>query len=211
MQLLLSLLPPSCMVAPIRDQGNITHSSTTMSFNSLKLTPGQDINMDTNPIEAMFDLDNNLDEVRGRSLDLSIHRPRSPSPSLSSSECEEEYHIRVKRESDRMDKDEPVNSSSNFSLEYATQEGQNYQVSKAADPTHNTRMQCDPTAGPALNQPSSESMFNIQLNYDPNQALDPESWDGNFHAVSLHGSMEHLASDALNVKESHQNEEIYFW
>jgi len=45
-------------------------------------------------------------------------------------------------------------------------------------------------------------VFNIQLNYDPNQALDPESWDGNFHAISLHSSMEHLASDALNVKES---------
>ena len=45
-------------------------------------------------------------------------------------------------------------------------------------------------------------MFNIQLNYNPNQALDPESWDSNFHIVSLHGSMEHLTSDALNVKES---------
>ena len=55
---------------------------------------------------------------------------------------------------------------------------------------------------PALNQPPSESVFNTHLNYDPNQALDPESWDGNFHAVSLHGSMEHLASDALNIKES---------
>ena len=88
---LLSLLPPSCMVAPIRDQGNITHSATTMSFNSLKLTPGQDINMDTNPIEAMFDLGNNLEVVRGCSLDMSIHRPRSPS--LLSSKCEEEYNI----------------------------------------------------------------------------------------------------------------------
>ena len=39
------------------------------------------------------------------------------------------------------------------------------------------------------------------LNYDSNQALDPESWDGNFHAVSLHGSIEHLASDTLNIKE----------
>jgi len=79
------------MVAPIRDQGNITHSATTMSFNSLKLTPRQDINMETNYIEAMFDLDNNLDEVRGCSLDMSIHRPRSPS--LLSSKSEEEYYI----------------------------------------------------------------------------------------------------------------------
>ena len=45
-------------------------------------------------------------------------------------------------------------------------------------------------------------MFNIYLNYNSNQALDSNSWDGNFHAVSLYGSMKHLASDALNIKES---------
>jgi len=78
----------------------------------------QDINMDTNAIEVMFDLDNNLDEVRGHSLNMSIHRPRSPS--LSSSKCKKEYHIRVKQESNRIDKDISVNSSSNFSLEYVT-------------------------------------------------------------------------------------------
>jgi len=45
-------------------------------------------------------------------------------------------------------------------------------------------------------------MFNVQFNYNPNQALDPNSWHGNFHAILLHGSIEHLASDALNIKES---------
>ena len=57
-------------------------------------------------------------------------------------------------------------------------------------------MQGVSTTQPALNQPASENMFDVQLN------CNPKSWDGNFHAVSLHGSMEHLASDALNVKES---------
>jgi len=79
------------MVASIRDHENITHSAITMSFNSLKLTSEQDINMNTNLIKAMFDLDNNLEVVRGHSLDMSIYRPRSPS--LSSSKYEEEYHI----------------------------------------------------------------------------------------------------------------------
>ena len=45
-------------------------------------------------------------------------------------------------------------------------------------------------------------MFNIQLNYDPDQALDLKSWDGNFHAISLHGSMEHITSDVLSIKNS---------
>jgi len=79
------------MVVLIRDQGNIIHSATTMSFNSLKLILGQDINMETNSFEAMFNLEHNLDEVRDRSLDMSIHRPRFSS--LSSSKSEEEYYI----------------------------------------------------------------------------------------------------------------------
>jgi len=44
-------------------------------------------------------------------------------------------------------------------------------------------------------------MFNIQLNYDINQALDPELWDSNFQAISLHRSMEYLVSDIKNIKE----------
>ena len=32
--------------------------------------------------------------------------------------------------------------------------------------------------------------------------MDQESWDGEFRAISLHGSMEHLASDIKNIKES---------
>jgi len=35
-----------------------------------------------------------------------------------------------------------------------------------------------------------------------NQAMDLESWDGKFHAVSLHRSMEYLASDIKNIKDS---------
>jgi len=42
----------------------------------------------------------------------------------------------------------------------------------------------------------------MQILYNVNQTLDLESWDGNFHAILLHGSMEHLASNAKNIKES---------
>jgi len=64
------------------------------------------------------------------------------------------------------------------------------------------RQQYAPTADSTLNIPRCESVFNVYLNYNPDIALDPDFWDGNFHAVSLHGSMEHLVSDALNIKES---------
>ena len=71
-----------------------------------------------------------------------------------------------------------------------------------ADSPSNIRQQCAPTADPILNIPHCESMFNVQLNYDPDAALDPDSWDGNFYIVLLHGFIEHLASNALNIKES---------
>ena len=198
---LLSLLPPYCIVAPIRDLGNLTHSSAIMSSNSLKLTYDLDINMAKDPVKAMFNLNN---EVRGCSLNLSIHKPKfpSPSPSTISNLSKEEYTLHMQLESDRMDENKPFKSSNKFSLEYMTQEGQNNQVSKAADFPPNTEMQGTPTADLILNHSPSKNVFNIHLNYNPNQALDSNSWDGNFHAISLYGSMKHLASDALNIKES---------
>jgi len=51
---------------------------------------------------------------------------------------------------------------------------------------------------PTLNN----NVFNVQLQYNINQTLDPESWNSNFWAILLHGSIEHLASDIKNIKES---------
>ena len=129
------------MLALIRDQGNITHSSTTMSFNTLDSISIQELNMDIDPVSTMFELDHNDNEVRGHSLDMSIHRPRSSS--MSSSECDEEYHIRIQKESNKMVKDnnniEPANSIDSIRLEYMTQKSQNNQAGKAADTSLNTR------------------------------------------------------------------------
>jgi len=101
-----------------------------------------------------------------------------------------------------MDEDNLVTSSNNFSLEYMTQEGQNHQVSKVADSPLNMRIQGVLTVQLALNQPASKNVFDVQLNYNSNQALDSKFWDSNFHAVLLHSSMEYLTFNALNIKES---------
>ena len=100
-----------------------------------------------------------------------------------------------------MDEDEPVNSPDSINLEYMTL-SQNHQVSKTADSPSNTRWQYAPTVGPTLNQPLCENVINIYFNYNLDKALDPKFWDGNLHAVLLHSSIEHLALDALNIKES---------
>ena len=197
---LLSLLPPSCMVAPTRELANITLSSTAMANISNNLTPNQDIDMVVNPLDNLFDIGNNFDEVRSCSLALSVHKPRSPSISLS--ECSEEYHIHVKRESNRMNEDKPVTSIGSIQIEYASQVGQNGQVSKTTDITNNMCQQCVPSEDPASSSTSGNSAFNIQLNYNINQTLDLEEWDSNFHAISLHGSIEHLVSDVKNIKDS---------
>ena len=79
------------MIAPIRELRNITQTPVIMNFNSFNLASEDNIDMVTDPLETMFDLNNNLDEVRGFSLNTSTHRPRSPSLLLSKNK--EEYHV----------------------------------------------------------------------------------------------------------------------
>lgn len=156
------------MVAPIRELGNFTHFSAAMSQLSSNLVPSQDINMAINSVEAMFNLNNKFNKVRDRSLDLSIYRPRSPSLSLSVSNCDEEYYVHIQQESNKMYEDKSVNSLGNVELEYATPKSQPNQVSKAADPPSNMRQQCALTVSSTLNQLHSKDMVNIYLNYNPN-------------------------------------------
>ena len=47
---------------------------------------------------------------------------KSRSSSLFSSNCKEEYYIRVKRECDRIDEDDPVTSAGSIQIKYVTQE-----------------------------------------------------------------------------------------
>ena len=81
------------MVAPIRDLRNITQPSDIISSNFLKVVFDNDIDIVTDPIGAMFNLNNRFDEVRGRSLNMSTYKPRSPF--VLSSISEEEYHAGV--------------------------------------------------------------------------------------------------------------------
>lgn len=32
--------------------------------------------------------------------------------------------------------------------------------------------------------------------------MEPKLWDGNFHPISLHGSIEYFSSNSKNIKES---------
>ena len=87
-------------------------------------------------------------------------------------------------------------------VEYTTPKSQVGQTSQAASVNPSSSQQYVSNEDTPSNQNTGSNVFNVHLNYDPNIALDPDSWDGNFHAVSLHSSMEHLALDVLNIKES---------
>ena len=93
------------------------------------------INMTVDSFNTLFEnISNNFDKVRGHSLTLSAHSSRTPL--ISSSNYNEDYAIRMKKASDRMDEDDPVTSSDSVQLKYATPRSQNGQVSKAANNTN---------------------------------------------------------------------------
>jgi len=47
-----------------------------------------------------------------------------------------------------------------------------------------------------------DTTININLLYDPNTLMETKLENGNFYSISLYSSMEHLASDSKNIKDS---------
>ena len=47
-----------------------------------------------------------------------------------------------------------------------------------------------------------DTVINVYLLYNPNMSMKHELWDGSFHPISLHKSMEYLVSNAKNIKDS---------
>jgi len=54
----------------------------------------------------------------------------------------------------------------------------------------------------AASQTDDNNVVNIQLPYDLNAPTEPDLWSGNFHPISLHGSIEQIASNTKNIKDS---------
>ena len=122
------------------------------------MAPIQDIDMAIDSVNDLF----TGDEVRDHSLALSVHKSRSLL--ISSSKSDKEYNICVKRDSDRMDEDEPVSSIGNSQDEYTTKERKKGQVSKVADNTDNMCHQYVSVEDPASNLLSDSNMFNNMFN-----------------------------------------------
>lgn len=88
-------------------------------------------------------------------------------------------------------------------LLYATLKEQANQVIMVADSSTNMINQHIPIECPN-SSPShvDDNVINIQLLYNPNAPTEPKLWDGSFHPISLYKSLEHLASNTKNIKDS---------
>jgi len=162
---------------------------------------------------------NNYDEVRGRPLSTNANISRDSS--MSSARSSVAYHKKMERNNDMVIDDDFNNTSP--ALSYEDKQERAIHVSKVADLQINTRPQCDSlnvansTSQRVLNEDHQsntgnkatqattsheDEVINIQLSYDPQAPTEPELWSGLFHPISLHGSIEHFASDAKNIKIS---------
>ena len=151
------------------------------------------------------------DEMRGHTLAPSATNFCSVLCS-SSNKSEELYTDQMQRESNSMVQNEPTVSTDSIQLEYAIQEVQNPIISKTANILLNMRTVYGHNIAPTRVNSTTVNNYdiiNVQLNYDINRPLDPDSWDNKFKAISLHSSIEHLGSDIKNIKESLSRMEKY--
>ena len=130
------------------------------------------------------------------------------------------YYKRMTQNNDMDDNGDENNKNTSLRLFYKISQEKVIRFSIAAEKqadtlslkdnlTNDSSFQCipdkhptsTPTQGPPV-QNSESAFINIPLLYDPNVPTDPEIWGGNFHLISLHGSIEHIGSDAKNIKDS---------
>ena len=213
----LSLVPPSCMVAPVRELRNIftssfTNTSSTRNYRLPTVYQANDTGMDILKGRSP----DNFDEVRGRTN--SHNSSSSRDTSMSSTKSSVAYHERMEQ-NNGMDVDDPPKDSSP-ELSYETTQEKVTRLGMATENQMNMRPtqvnlapnscpQCGSGNHPNMTPPhgstaqDKESAFiNVPLPYDPNAPMDPEIWNGGFHPISLHGSIEHIASDAKSIKDS---------
>ena len=188
----LSLVPPSCMVVPVRDLGNkfsstTSNTSSSSLFKLLTVSFSNYTEMDIFPGTAP----DNYDEVRGRPLSTNTNISRDSSMSFARSSVA--YHEKIERNND-MVIDNDFNDSS-LALSYENEQERAIYVSKAADLQNNMRPQCDSlnvansTSQHVLNEDHQsntgnkvtqtttshkDEVINIQLPYSPQAPMEPE-------------------------------------
>ena len=85
-------------------------------------------------------------------------------------------------------------------LSYETEQERAIRVSTATNQQIPTRPQDGNNEAASTQVQHEDDVINIQIPYDLQAPTEPELWSGSFHPISLHGSIEHFASDSKNIK-----------
>jgi len=154
-------------------------------------------------------------DTRGRSSQICKNWSRDSS--MSSTVSSTIYHEKMELNNGMdINSDPPVESPV---LSYKDEREKEICLRKAAETTNNMRLQSvnNEASSTQVNHDNHVSMdnmrvqtprvdddnvINIQLPYDPNSPMESDLWSGNFQSIFLHGSVEHIASDLKNIKQS---------
>ena len=121
--------------------------------------------------------------------------------SLASSGRVTPYHERI--DMDVVSEIEESNTESR-ELSYETEHERAIRVSMAANQQANQQEPMRPLGGnneaKSTHVQHEDDDINIQIPYDLNAPTESELWSGLFHPISLHGLIEHFASDSKNIK-----------
>ena len=216
--MLLSLILLSYMIAPNRELVNKPFFSfSTNTFPSQTNTlPTVDLFNNTGMDFLKGQTPDNNDGVRGKKLSHGSNSSRDNS--ILSTTSSRLYHEKMEQ-NNNMDVDNNNNTPSKLLSYEASQEreihlrmaakNQEDMLLSQGKLTNNNCFQRVPEKNPNPTyiqcltvQNEKNTFFNISLPYDLDVPADPEIWGGNFHLVSLHGSIEYLASDVKNIKDS---------
>ena len=126
------------------------------------------------------------ERMANNSMDINPEPP-AESPALSY-EIEQEEVTHLRKTAETLGNTRPQNGTNEASL---------IQPEHVGHATQGKQQPCDA----ALND-DDDNVINIQLPYNPNAPTEPELWSGNFHPISLHGSIEQIASDTKSIKDS---------
>jgi len=115
------------------------------------------------------------------------------------------YHKRMEIQNKLSDKEliEPINNSQLSYNDNSTKIPCSNKVISQNSPQGSQHVSNEALALNSSTTPcvDDNNVINIQLLYNLNQPIESKLWDSNFQPISLHGLLEHLSSDASNLKK----------
>jgi len=188
------------MVVPIREVAN-KHYSFFSVFSTNPTITSYPSKIEINSI--------NDDKMRGHSASSSNGSSRNSSVLLNTSSRPYHERMEINNELPKVDSIDPIDSSQlsytrivkvDDSVSPATNKemASNSQYvnnkipafKKKPKPHSNSNSTQIEGVNSTFSEHMSDNVVNIQIPYDANQAVNPESWDSNFNSILLHGSME---------------------